>query len=1122
MEKRIFAFLGSLLLCVGMAMAQTQVRGTIISADDGEPLPGAAIKVVGTTTGTTTNINGQFTITVPSADSRLEISHMGMLPRVVRARNGMQIALDTDNRMLDEVMVIAYGTAKRSTFTGSAVEIKSEDITNHVSASATSALIGKVTGLQALGVGEGPGSTPSFKIRGIGSLGASSAPLYIIDGAPLEQSASTINPNDIESISVLKDASASAIYGARGANGVIIITTKKAKGVQDAEVTFDAKWGSNSRLIPNYDVVTDPAAHYELYFKSLYNSRLYHGSTPDQAYDYANSHLFSDLGYQVYTLPQGENLIGRNFKINPNATLGYSDGVNYFTPDDWYDETYHNSFRQEYNVSVNGGTGRLSYFASAGYLNDGGYVSNSRYQRYTSRANVEYQAKKWLRLSTNFSFTHSDSETPEYSDNWGSSGNLFYITNIIAPIYPLYVRNADGSIRVDNGVTIYDTNQTGFSRPGIVGNAVRDNEYNRNHGNSDIFNGKWAAVITPVKGLELSAIMSASAYNNRSTSLSSRFASGSTVDGAVQVSHSRNFSVNQIYQGNYIASFGDHNVSALAGYERYRLRSSSLSGYNDHLYNPYIAELNNAYGVDFRSAGSATDNLARQGYFGRLSYDYGERYFADVTVRREASSIFAPGHRWGTFGSAGIGWQINKEAFLKDVTWIDLLKLKASWGSTGNDNLGYYAWADRYTPSYNNETGEYSITLSSKGNTELTWEKKKSWNFGLDFSLFKYRLNGSIEAYFGNTTDMLYSRTLPLSSGVNARTYPVNVGRLFNSGIEFSLDADVVRTRDFKWNVNLMLAHNHNEIKELDPTIPADGLKYSNQILIVGGSAREAYMKQYAGTYGGSYTGSEYSLDAYKYDFQPGQALFYKDEVQLREVLEAVVDDSGNPVLDADGNPTYQTAHDANGNIRYEQVTDENDNPVYTGRKVVTNALDEATSYDCGDMLPKVIGGFGTTIEAFGFDLSAQFSFQLGGKYYDGGYQSIMRNGISAAQVMHKDLYNAWSEDNPTSDIPRLSNLAADDPCAQTSIDRFLISSNYLSLNNLTLGYTFPKKWMTPLTVRSLRVFVAGENLFLLTKRQGIDPRFTDAVGSMTTGGGLATGMFSTMRTITAGLTVKF
>jgi TonB-dependent outer membrane receptor, SusC/RagA subfamily, signature region len=421
------------------------------------------------------------------------------------------MALEPEIENLEDVLIVAYGTATKSSFTGSAAMVSSEKIASHIATNVTSALAGTTPGVQIISSSGDPASNGvSIRVRGIGSMSASSAPLVVVDGMPYQGSISDINSNDVESMSVLKDAAASAIYGARGANGVILVTTKRATGGNLPNVKFDAKWGVNSRLIPQYDVITDPAEYYETYYRMMYNSQYYAGKSVADSYAYANKYLFDGnnggLGYNVYTVPEGENLIGTNFKINPKATLGYSDGEYYYTPDNWYNEVFHSSFRQEYNLSVSGVKDQLSYYASAGILDDGGIVDNSNYRRYTGRINADYQAKPWLKFTTNISYSYSDSQTPSYSaGTFGSSGNIFYICNNIAPIYPLYVRNADGTIKTENGRIVYDANQTNFKRPNFVGNAVRDNEYNTRQNYADVITGKWGVVLTPFKGFSLTA-----------------------------------------------------------------------------------------------------------------------------------------------------------------------------------------------------------------------------------------------------------------------------------------------------------------------------------------------------------------------------------------------------------------------------------------------------------------------------------------------------------------------------------------------------------------------------------------------------------------------------------------
>lgn len=1094
MKKRLAMFLACMLTSVSMALAQTKVTGTVVSESDGQPVIGATVKVVGSSLGAPTDANGKFTVTLPKGKSHLQVSYIGMVTKTVTAKNGMRIVLASDETSLDEVMVVGYGTTKRSAFTGSGTEIKTEDITKHVSSTATSSLIGKVAGVTATSSNGSPGSSPTIRIRGIGSLSASSNPLYIVDGAPMDGNMSDINPNDIESISVLKDASATAIYGARGANGVVIITTKKGNR-GDAKISFDAKWGSNSRLVPNYDVIDNPGEYYETVYKALYNSQYYHGASKGESYAYADKNLFDSnnggVGYQVYTVNPGEKLIGTNFKLNPNATLGYTDGEYYYTPDDWYDEAFHNSFRQEYNATVSGATDKLNYYAGVGYLNDGGIVDNSNFQRYTGRANMEYQAKKWLKVTTNLNFTHTDSETQyDYAANgsYGSSGNIFYIANSMAPIYPLYVRNADGSIKTENGRVIYDRNQTNQKRPAIVGNAIGDNEVNSRQRYSDYFTGKWQADITPIDGLKLTASLVAQSYNSRYNNLYSPFGSYSAYDGQVEADHTRTFSVNQQYLASYAKTFANvHNFSILAGYEQYKYKEQEIYGYNTNMYSPYVGELENALGKANMKTSSYTDNYMTEGFLGRLSYDYAERYFISASIRRDASSRFAPGHRWGTFGSVGLAWQINKEQFMKDVKWVNLLKLKVSYGTQGNDDLypnssvsakRFHPYADLYTTTYNEDTGEYNITMYAKGNEDLTWEKSKAWNVGVDFSLFGNRLNGTLEWYRRATSDMLYTRDVPLSSGLTVSSYPVNIGSMYNRGVELSVDGTVIKTKNFEWGLNFNITHNKNKITELDSTTPEEGLIYTNRILKVGGTIYNAYLYKFAGV-----------------DHETGEGMYYMDKTVN------VTDANGNVVTDADGNAVTKT----------ETVT--------------TKDPSLATQYDCGTTLPDAVGGFGTSITAFGFDLSAQFSFQLGGKIYDGSYQRTMSPSAATGSNLHKDLLKSWSEDNKNSDIPRMSSVSNDDYFmvgSQSGLDYFLTSSDYLCLSNLTIGYTLPKNLVSKLDLSNVRVYFAGDNLFLLTKRQGLDPRYNYGIGSMTQYSGLVSDSYSAGRSITAGITVTF
>ena len=1061
---------------VGIALAQNTltVTGKVVAESDGQPVAGAYVLVNGTTIGTITDAEGKFGIkSVPADAKEIIVTFLGFSTASAPVQaEPLHIVMKEDSHFLDETIVVAYGTATKSSFTGSAAMVKAETIENRVTTNVTNALSGTTPGVQVISSSGDPASNgSSIRIRGFGSMSASNAPLMIVDGMPYDGAISDINPSDVESMSVLKDAAASAIYGARGANGVVLITTKKATS-SDAVVKFDAKWGSNSRLIPQYDVIDDPALYYETHYRQMYNSQIYAGKTPAEAYAFADANLFNEknggLGYKVYTVPEGQKFIGTNFKLNPNATPGYSDGQYTYLADDWYNETFHNSFRQEYNLSVSGRKDKFSYYASAGFLDDGGIVSNSDYRRFTARINAEYQAKKWLKLTTNISYSHSDSKAASYDSGYGSSENVFYITNNIGPIYPLYVRDAEGNIMYENGYKVYDSNQTNFKRPSIVGNAVRDNEINTNKTYADVINGKIGVVISPVKGLDLTANVGLMNDNTRYNYLYSAFASGSSVDGQASVGHSRIFALNTQYLASYKTDFkgSKHNLDLLAGYELYSLKLQSLSGSNDHLFDPTIGELNNADGTSQKSVGSYTADYMTQGFLARVQYDYAGKYFLSGSYRRDASSRFHKDHRWGNFGSVGAAWLISQEGFMKNADWVDMLKLKASYGVQGNDSLypnasaaiKYHPYSDNYTHSYNEETGEYSLTLNYKGNEELTWESSHAFNVGVDFELFKGKLNGTVEYFSRTTSDLLYSKDVPLSSGNPTGMYPVNVGSILNSGVEVTLGGNIINTKNVQWDWNFNISHYKNKILSLDESVSEEGIKGSYYIYKVGGSLYESYIRKFAGV-----------------DPETGKGLYYKK------------------VLDENGK--------------------------WTGEVETTDVFSKADQFENGSILPKVYGGFGTTLRAYGFDFSVQLAYQAGGKFYDGTYQALMHTSSATGMAWHKDVLNAWTPENPNTNIPRLDG---DTSVGQTAVDCYFISSDYLSVNNVTIGYSFPKKWMEKIKVAGLRLYVAGDNLAVLSARKGVDPRFSVGLGSMTSNSGLNSGGYAAMRTLTGGLTLTF
>ena len=1058
-----FIFMG-----IGMATAQTAtITGKVYSEADGEPVFGASVFVVGTSVGAGTDMDGNFTIeNVPATATTLRVSYVGMTTQEVQIVRGkpMRVILVEDGVTLDDVVVVAYGTAKKSAFTGSASVVKSETIEKRQVSNITNALTGAIAGVQITSSNGQPGVSATVRVRGVGSLNAGNDPLYVVDGMPFDGDISSINPADIENMSVLKDAAASALYGARGANGVIMVTTKKGNS-GNARVSFDAKWGINERQIGKYDVMESSNQYMETLYKSFYNAGIYSlGYSPLNAHNYANGELFPALGYQMYSLNGANGLIGLDGKVDPRATLGYSDGEYYYTPDDWTAGMIESQMRQEYNFSVAGGTDKVNYYFSVGYLEDGGIIENSGFNRLSTRLNADYQAKKWLKVGASLAYTNSDSRYPGEQTSTSSSGNAFFIANEIAPVYPFYVRKADGSIALDptSGRPVYDYgdgSSTNYTRNFMsMSNPMSDLLYNDEEYLMDIFNGKWFAEITPVKGLKLTASLGTHIDNTRYHSVgNARYGQSASYGGNAYQSQSRVFSFNQQYLANYNASVANNNFDITLGYEAYNYNTESVYATGQNLYKPGDFTINNT--IDQKRGGGSYGEYATRGFFGRLNYDYGERFFLSGSYRRDASSRFHPDNRWGNFWSASAAWVLSKEKFMKKASWVDILKIKASFGQQGNDNIGnLYAYLDQYTVS--GADGVFSDgLLAYKGNPELTWEKSNSYNAGVDFSFFKGKLSGTVEYFGRRTSDMLYYKAVAPSNGYSE--IPVNIGSMTNSGLEVELNSTVIDTRNFKWDIFANATFQKNVINELAPELEGEYIS-GTTIYREGESRYQYYLPKYAGV-----------------DPHTGLALYYAKT---------------QPASDA-------TEEEVAAFVPEVYVTSD--------YSVAQKTYREAT----GDMAPDVYGGFGTGFEFFGFDLSVQFSYQLGGMLYDNTYAKMMHGGTSSSvgTNWHNDIANAWTPENRFTDVPRLNY---NDKYANSTSDRWLVSSDYLSLNNVTFGYTFPKKWMRAIGLNSVRIYGAADNVALFSARKGMDPR----KGTMST----TTSTYGALRTFSGGIKVTF
>lgn len=1078
MGKKLWLFLVVSIFAYGMTFAQQTVTGTVIEQETGEPVIGASVLVEGTQLGRTTDVNGEFTIqNVPASAKTLRVSYVGLKTTTAEIKPKVKIYMESSTKETDQVIVVAFGKAKKSSYTGSATVVGEEELAKSQVSSITNALAGQVPGLQITSSNGAPGSTGTIRVRGFSSINAGKDPLIILDGAPYSGDLSNINPADVESMTVLKDATSTALYGARGANGVIMITTKSAKRDGNATITVDAKLGWNSRALQHYDVISSPREYYEMEYKALNNRYLLDGLDANAAWQKANGNMESALGYLIFSVPEGQMLVGQNGRMNPNATLGrmYNyNGQNYWvTPDDWEDEGTRTGLRQEYNVSVNGGSDRSTFFASLGYLNEEGITYKSGLERITGRLRADYQAKDWLKVGANFSFAHFDGNTLSNNGTASSTGNIWALTSQIAPIYPLYIRDGNKKIMRDvNGITMRDYGDglnAGLVRPFITNaNPLQDILLNKRNYNGNAATANGFVDINILEGLTLTLngtyMLDETRINYMYNPYYGQFDS---TGGTVEMAHSRTYDVNYQQILNYTTRLGNHhNLNVMVGHEYYDARYYELSGSKSKMFLPSNTELDGAI-LDGQSASSYKTRYNNEGFFGRALWDYDERIFANASLRRDASSRFAKDNRWGTFWSLGGAWLISKESWF-DLKGVNELKLKASIGSQGNDNISSYLYTDLYDIS--NSDGEIGVAFSSKGNPDITWETNTNFNVGVEFGLWN-KLSGSLEFYHRKTTDMLFPFSVAASLGYTS-IYE-NVGDLYNSGFELTLNYNPIRNRNVDWNVNFNIATLRNRITNIHNDLETNSTYAGNGKLYKGLTSGSFFISEGLSMY--TWRLKEYA----GVDKETGEALYYKNVYKT--------DEDGNNVLTKNG----------------DKIVD---------HRETTNKWSEADYYVTKkSTVPPVYGGFGSSIAAFGFDLSFQCSFQLGGKQYDSTYANFMSSpGEGDGENFHRDLLKSWSPENANSNIPRF--VYGDLSYAST---RFLTNASYLNIENINFGYTVPTALARRLEMQSLRVYLACENVGYFSARKGFDPRqgYSGAVNATT---------YSPMRTFSVGLTAKF
>jgi TonB-linked SusC/RagA family outer membrane protein len=1056
-----------------VALAQQVVTGSVTN-QDGMPLPGATVVIKGTSSATTADFDGNYTIAAKNGDV-LVISYVGYSAAEFTVDGANTNATLSSSNDLEEVIVTGYGTFSKEKFTGSAVTLSGEALSKKNVANISSALLGEAVGVTVVNTTGQPGSAATVRVRGrTGSINGNSSPLYVVDGIPFNGGINAINPNDIASTTILKDAAATAIYGNRGANGVILITTKRGKA-NETRISVNVKTGTNMDYLPRYSVIESPERYTEIVYESIKNRFIGLGYPEGSANTIANRGLFNpgygsaydlgfDNGYNMWTTP-GDEL------INPDTGKFYPGITRKYTPENWRDYAFQDSQRNEVNLSMSGGKDKLSYFYSVGALEDVGYSVNSNFKRYNTRLNLDFKPLEWLTWRADMSFTHTNSNANGQSSD---SGSVFWTTANMPRIYPLFQRDADGNKLNDKyGGFQYDYGEVyprGFA--GLT-NSIADANYNTDLSHSNRIGTNHSFNVKLSDEFNIESTFSYYLQKGDSTFRSDPFYGSSRGEGGYISKSTSEFSqwvVRNALRFNKSYFDGDMTVEAYVAHESESRESYSMNANKFNLVDPQGLELYNA--VVNNTSNSSKSILSREAFVGFARFSVQDKYFFSGDIRRDGTSIFA-NTKWGTFGSFSAAWIISKEGFYS-LDPINFLKVKASYGVLGEaSGQGGYPGYDAY--SIQNLDGDPSLGFLSKGNSELTWEKGEQFNIGVEFEAGV--LSGTIETYVKNRDNMFFTQNVGPSVGY--RSIIVNDGGLKNNGIEFDLSAQLVDTDDFKLSLDVLAAIETNEITQM-PLDPSTGKRKiidpsGAYALAKGRSSYEYYMREWAGV--NPDTG--YAQWYVNYDDANGNGTF----------------DSGEGILDL-----------------YEYKIN---NPNATILETTTETYTTATKRFTDKVaLPDVTGAFTINAEFKNFDLTAIFTYGLGGYAYDGAYRDFMDNATASnMQQLHSDIENRWQNTGDVTDVPILnSNYQTNQASTST---RFLVKADYLNFANMQIGYTIPTDLTKKIKAASARIFLTGDNLMILTKRDGFNPTYSLS-------GGTGRYTYEPMTTISAGLTINF
>ena len=938
---------------------------------------------------------------------------------------------------IDEVVVVAYGVQTKESLTGSVAEVKAEEIKEITAANVVQGMTGKVAGVQISANNGLPGTAPTVRFRGIGSINGSSDPLYVVDGVPFTGSISAINNQDIESMSFLKDAAASSLYGNRAANGVIIITTKKGRKGK-TRYNLDIKSGVAMRGIPEYDISNSPSEYYEYYYNILKNDAIDGGQSPDAAHQTAINGLINGgqgLGYNVTNVANNQ-IIDANGNFNPSASIRYQE--------DWKDYLFKEGFYTNTHFSASGAMDNTNFFYSLGYESNDTYMTNSLWEKVTGRMKADSKLGERLKFGGNLGYSFMKQNAPDGFNGSTAYSNPFQWTRYVAPIYPVRAYDANGNvIMTSTGEPAYDDG-TGTIAPYVRRYGQLQNPYATAINDvklrkiNQIFAGGYAT-LTILDGLDFTYRLTGEYYNLRANSLDTPlYGDAVGVNGRLYNWSNTVTSLNNQQILEYNKRFGNLNLTALAGHETYNRQGDYIE---THAINGFLPRsvYSDMYATLVSIAGNGSP-YALESWFSRINLDWAGKYFLSGSLRRDGSSRFHKDNRWGNFFSVGGSWIVSKEDFFTNNV-MNYLKLKASYGEVGNDNLGYnFPYMDQYAVVQTTESSDViSYNQTFKGNPDITWEKNENLNAGLEFGLFNNRITVDAEYFKRRTNDLLFMKPLPLSQGF--ASMPYNIGDMENRGFELTAGIDVVRTNDFNWNINGNATWLENEILSL----PEDEIVSGSYILKPGNSMYTWRLREFAGV-----------------NPETGAALF--------------------TVVNAE-----------------------------TGERTTTENYSAATLIDTGiTAVPKVYGGFGTTLNYKNVDFGINFAYQFGGTGYDSNYMGLMGGGLG--ENFHSDYYNTWSYERTGATLPV---VIPDDANLNYSTSTLgLIENDYVSLQNISLGYTLDSSLIESAGLNSMRLYLLADNVHVWSKRKGYDPRQSYT--------GVSSSNYSPIRTISLGLNVAF